>query len=95
MRTVPPATATATTTTNPIPRRIVEAGSVGSSVVEADALREVETGNELAELVEDDDAAVDGPVETVELVAVVVEDALVADVLEMVVVEVVEDDVEL
>jgi hypothetical protein len=73
----------------------VEAGSVGSPVVEADALGEIETVNELAEPVEDDDAVVDGPVETAELVAVVVEDTLAADVLEIVVVEVVEDDVDL
>jgi hypothetical protein len=46
MRTVPPATTTATTTTNPIPRRIVEAGSVGSLVAEADELGEVELVSE-------------------------------------------------
>jgi len=61
--------------------------------VEAETLGGVEMEDELAERVEDDDAVVDGPVETVELVAIVVEDALVADVLA--VVEVVEDDVEL
>jgi len=73
----------------------VEAGSVGSPVVEAGAVGEIETVYELAEPVEDDDAVVDEPVETAELVAVVVEDALAADVLEIVVVEVVEDDVDL
>jgi hypothetical protein len=93
MRTVPPATATATTTTTPIPRRIVEAGSVGSlgAGAEADKLGEVELVDELAARVDDDDAVVD---ELVELVAVVVEDALAAEVLELVVEDVVEDDVD-
>ena len=63
-------------------------------VVEAEALGEVEVENELTERVEDDEV-VEGPVESVELVAIVVEEALVADVLEIVVVEVVEDDMEL
>jgi hypothetical protein len=88
MRTVPPATAAATTMNAPIPRRMVEAGSAGSLVVKADALNEVALVNDLEAPVEDDDAVLD------ELVELVVEDVPAADALETVVEEVVDDAVD-